>query len=309
MACGIGFGQLFGPHRSERSLAKKTMRHFGWPSVLAIGQPESGSLGQGQSRTVGAAPPDSGTTAALIDVAIAVQDLAAKQEALRELFESRIRSDEVQGKALERLHDQVQEYKTNFVRQQMLPLLRDLIYCYDFAADEVKRAQPAPAGSGHRRSRADSVSPLRGLERSQAGPVRPVRVVAASQMREPVVLRRTVAGRCQGLHGMRTADRSRGQVPNFAANGRRVSGKRQPPGGPVGLPGRKPDSSRARGRVASHACGARACARGDRARKWGRPGMVHRADNLERAGHDLAADDHVGRPDTREGLAVHRRSD
>jgi molecular chaperone GrpE (heat shock protein) len=117
-------------------------------TVPAIGQPEAGSPGEGQSSTVAAAPPDSGTTAALIDVAIAVQDLAAKQEALRELFEARIRSDEVQGKALERLHDQVQEYKTNFVRQEMLPLLRDLIYCYDFAADEVERAQPAPAGPG-----------------------------------------------------------------------------------------------------------------------------------------------------------------
>jgi molecular chaperone GrpE (heat shock protein) len=95
--------------------------------------------------------PDPGATTALIDVAIAVQDLAAKQESLRELFESRIRSDEVQSKALERLSDQVREYKVNFIRQEMLPLLRDLIYCYDFAADEVERAQravPPAAGQG-----------------------------------------------------------------------------------------------------------------------------------------------------------------
>ena len=83
---------------------------------------------------------DSPATAALIDVAISLQDLAAKQEALRELFESRLRSDEVQAKALERLHDQVREYKTNFVRQEMQPLLRDLIYLLRFAADEVERA-------------------------------------------------------------------------------------------------------------------------------------------------------------------------
>ncbi len=83
---------------------------------------------------------DPETISALIDVAIGIQDLAAKQDGLRELFEARIRSDEVQSKALERLHDQVREYKANFIRQEMQPLLRDLIYCYDFAADEVERA-------------------------------------------------------------------------------------------------------------------------------------------------------------------------
>ncbi len=83
---------------------------------------------------------DPTTATALIDVAIGLQDLSAKQDGLRELFEARIRSDEVQAKALERLHDQVREYKTNFVRQEMQPLLRDLIYCYDYAADEVDRS-------------------------------------------------------------------------------------------------------------------------------------------------------------------------
>ena len=83
----------------------------------------------------------------------ACKRLAEKQDELRELFESRIRSDEVQAKALERLHDQLREYKANFVRQEMQPLLRDLIYCYDFAADEVERAgrdgpPPTAAGDG-----------------------------------------------------------------------------------------------------------------------------------------------------------------
>jgi molecular chaperone GrpE (heat shock protein) len=86
------------------------------------------------------AAPDSATTTALIDIAIGLQDLSTKQDGLRELFEARIRSDEVQAKALERLHDQVREYKANFVRQEMQPLLRDLIYCYDYAADEVERS-------------------------------------------------------------------------------------------------------------------------------------------------------------------------
>ncbi len=95
---------------------------------------------EGEPGETAAAGQDSPATSALIEVAISLQDLAVKQEALRELFESRLRSDEVQTKALERLHDQVREYKANFIRQEMQPLLRDLIFCYDFAADEVERA-------------------------------------------------------------------------------------------------------------------------------------------------------------------------
>ena len=94
----------------------------------------------GQASEVSAMPQDPATTAALIDVAIGLQELSAKQDGLRELFEARIRSDEVQAKALERLHDQVLEYKANFIRQEMQPLLRDLIYCYDFAAAEAESA-------------------------------------------------------------------------------------------------------------------------------------------------------------------------
>jgi molecular chaperone GrpE (heat shock protein) len=94
----------------------------------------------GQPGELPTAAQDSATTTALIDIAIGLQDLSTKQDGLRELFEARIRSDEVQAKALERLHDQVREYKANFVRQEMQPLLRDLIYCYDYAADEVERS-------------------------------------------------------------------------------------------------------------------------------------------------------------------------
>jgi molecular chaperone GrpE (heat shock protein) len=83
---------------------------------------------------------DPAATAALIEVACGLQDLGTKQDDLRALFEARIRSDEVQAKALERLSDQLRDYKVNFIRQEMQPLLRDLIYCYDFAADEADRA-------------------------------------------------------------------------------------------------------------------------------------------------------------------------
>jgi molecular chaperone GrpE (heat shock protein) len=98
----------------------------------------SGQSAQSPEPVVPAAGTD--PTAALIEVACGLQDLGAKQEELRTLFEARIRSDEVQAKALERLHDQLRDYKTNFIRQEMQPLLRDLIYCYDFAADEADRA-------------------------------------------------------------------------------------------------------------------------------------------------------------------------
>ena len=104
------------------------------------GRGEAGAPQEGPQSESFVTAQDPATTAALIDVAIGLQDLSAKQDGLRELFEARIRSDEVQAKALERLHDQVREYKTNFVRQEMQPLLRDLIYCYDYAADEVERA-------------------------------------------------------------------------------------------------------------------------------------------------------------------------
>jgi len=78
-------------------------------------------------------------------VARSVEQLQTRQDELRELFESRIRCDGVQVKAMEHLHDQLREYKANFVRQEMQPLLRDLIYCYDTAAQEVERARTSTA--------------------------------------------------------------------------------------------------------------------------------------------------------------------
>lgn len=69
----------------------------------------------------------------------AFSQLAAGQDDLKRLFESRIRNDEVQAKAFERLHDELQGYKQNFVRQEVMPLLKDVIYCYDLAAKETER--------------------------------------------------------------------------------------------------------------------------------------------------------------------------
>lgn len=89
------------------------------------------------------APAQATAAAALDELTSAIRGLSGRQDDLRELFESKIRSDEIQAKALERLHDQLQDYKANFVRQEMLPLLRDLIYCYDVADDEAGRARTA----------------------------------------------------------------------------------------------------------------------------------------------------------------------
>jgi molecular chaperone GrpE (heat shock protein) len=69
-----------------------------------------------------------------------LQPVSDSQKALQEQFAARIRSDEVQAKALETLHDDLKQYKANFVRQQMLPLLKEVIFCHDFVAAQVSRA-------------------------------------------------------------------------------------------------------------------------------------------------------------------------
>lgn len=75
------------------------------------------------------------------------QQLVREQAGLREQFDARMRSDEVQNRALDRLLDEMRDYKSNFVRQQQQPLLREIIDCYDFATRESQRlSNPAPDG-------------------------------------------------------------------------------------------------------------------------------------------------------------------
>lgn len=75
------------------------------------------------------------------------QQLVREQAGLREQFDARMRSDEVQNRALDRLLDELRDYKSNFVRQQQQPLLREIIDCYDFATRESLRlSNPAPDG-------------------------------------------------------------------------------------------------------------------------------------------------------------------
>jgi molecular chaperone GrpE (heat shock protein) len=75
------------------------------------------------------------------------QELASKQDELKNLFESRLQADEVQSKALERLHDQLQDYKSNFIRQALLPLLKEIIFCFDFVADVLNQSDASPSAA------------------------------------------------------------------------------------------------------------------------------------------------------------------
>jgi hypothetical protein len=63
---------------------------------------------------------------------IATAELQAEQVELRKLFESRIHSDEVQARALERLHSELQTSRKQLQRAEMAPLFKDIIFCHDF---------------------------------------------------------------------------------------------------------------------------------------------------------------------------------
>jgi molecular chaperone GrpE (heat shock protein) len=76
------------------------------------------------------------------------QLLCDDQRALNELFATRLRSDEAQARAVERLHDELRQYKTNFVRQQFLPLLKEVIFCHDFLTGQIERAAGEAAANG-----------------------------------------------------------------------------------------------------------------------------------------------------------------
>jgi molecular chaperone GrpE (heat shock protein) len=93
-------------------------------------------------------------SASLAETSVQIAALAAHQEELKSLFDSRLHSDEVQAKALERLHDQLQDYKSNFIRQALLPVLKDIIYCYDFAASAVPGAELEAAAQADAQAKA-----------------------------------------------------------------------------------------------------------------------------------------------------------
>lgn len=76
------------------------------------------------------------------------QALTTEQRNLNELFSTRLRSDEAQGRAVEKLHDELRQYKANFIRQQLLPLLKEVIFCHDFVVAQINRLESnADAGA------------------------------------------------------------------------------------------------------------------------------------------------------------------
>lgn len=70
---------------------------------------------------------------------LAYAELCKEQSELKRLYESRIHSDEVQARTLERLHQELQESRSQLMRAEMAPLLKDIIFCHDFVTREVER--------------------------------------------------------------------------------------------------------------------------------------------------------------------------
>ncbi len=79
-------------------------------------------------------------------------ELQAEQVALRKLFESRIHSDEVQARALERLHNELQASRKQLQRSEMAPLLKDIIFCQDFVTRELERDEESTSSADWRKS-------------------------------------------------------------------------------------------------------------------------------------------------------------
>jgi molecular chaperone GrpE (heat shock protein) len=74
-------------------------------------------------------------------------DIGCRLNDLYQLFETRLQSDDVQARALQLLHDQLQDYKSSFIRRALLPVLKDLIFCLDFVTSELERMEKN--GDGH----------------------------------------------------------------------------------------------------------------------------------------------------------------
>lgn len=67
------------------------------------------------------------------------EELQNGQTELRKLFESRLRSDDVQSRTLERLHQELQSSRSQIQRKELEPLLKDIIFCHDFVTRELGR--------------------------------------------------------------------------------------------------------------------------------------------------------------------------
>jgi molecular chaperone GrpE (heat shock protein) len=65
---------------------------------------------------------------------------------LRELFDSKIRYDEVKERQIEVLHEELQGYRQGLYQQIMQPVMMDLIVLYDEMAGELARLSDGPDG-------------------------------------------------------------------------------------------------------------------------------------------------------------------
>ncbi len=86
------------------------------------------------------------------DIPARLDMIAGEQVALRELFQARLRNDEVQNRSLDRLLAELGDYKGDFIRRRMLPLLREVIDCHDLAHREARRLTAVPEAESSRKS-------------------------------------------------------------------------------------------------------------------------------------------------------------
>lgn len=83
-------------------------------------------------------PEDEASSEALDEIRGEQTEIRSDQAELRKLFESRIHSDQVQSRALERLHEELKGSRELLKRSEMAPVLKDIIFCHDFVAKELQ---------------------------------------------------------------------------------------------------------------------------------------------------------------------------
>lgn len=102
------------------------------------------------------------------------------QESLKGLFESKLMSDQAQSRTFDRLHDELQHYKSQVTKQQFVPLLKDIIFCFDFVGQSLQRLEELQALPGD--SSADGSAPLAPVAESPAAAHGLKSLAAARQM-------------------------------------------------------------------------------------------------------------------------------
>jgi molecular chaperone GrpE len=116
----------------------------------------NGTAGEDLGNTAGEDPGNESHVAVVADVSGAPDtgDASELQEKsvsdalaeLRELFDSKIRYDEVKERQIEALHEELQGYRQGLYQQIMQPVMMDLIGLYDEMAGELARISGGPDG-------------------------------------------------------------------------------------------------------------------------------------------------------------------